>query len=399
MASAAELPGSGAAAPVPSMSSSLSNAIALVLVASLPVVLSGAMSTEMRSDIGFRDSDLGLAVTGYYVAAATLSVAGGRLSERWGLGWSARLAAVLAASACFAIGSADGLALLFPALVLGGASIALAQPTANAVVVRQVPFPRRGLAFGIKQSAIPGATALAGIAVPTVALTVGWRWAFAAAGLIAAVTAAVVPRNVGGSDVVPERRVGALTGSAGKLAGLAVVSALAAAPALSLPVFLTSSALRRGMSVGHAGMLLAVASAVGLVARLLAGARADRRLGDHFGPIGVLMAIGTIGLLGMTAQHAVLFTGATIVAFAAGRAWQGLFNHAVTSRWSTMPAAVTGITQTGAYTGGIIGPLAFGTITVRWSDRLGWAVLGMMMSMATALVLLVRRHMEPASAQ
>ena len=398
VASPAELPDSGAGT-VPSMSSSLGNAIVLVLVASLPVVLTGAMSTEMRSDIGFRDSDLGLAVTGYYIAAATLSVAGGRLSERWGLSWSARLAAVLATSGCCVVAAADGLAMLFPALLLGGASIALAQPAANALVVRQVPFARRGLAFGIKQSAIPGATALAGIAVPTVALTVGWRWAFVAAGLIAAVVAVVVPRNVARSGAVSDPQMGKLTGSVAKLAGLAVASALAAAPALSLPVFLTSSALRRGISPGHAGVLLAVASVIGLVARLLAGARADRRLGDQLGPIAVLMAIGAVGLLGMTARHSLLFTGATILAFAAGRAWQGLFNHAVTSRWHAMPAAVTGITQTGAYTGGIIGPLAFGTITTRWSDRLGWAALGAMMAMATLLVLLLRPHMDPSSAQ
>ena len=40
------------------------------------------------------------------------------------------------------------------------------------------PPSRLGLSFGIKQAAIPIATLLAGVAVPTVALTVGWRWAY-----------------------------------------------------------------------------------------------------------------------------------------------------------------------------------------------------------------------------
>lgn len=253
---------------------------------------------------------------------------------------------------------------------------------------------RRGLAFGIKQSAIPGATALAGIAVATVALTVGWRWAFVSAALIAAVTALVVPKNVGGSGVVPEAHTGELRGSYGKLVALA----LGAAPALSLPVFLTSSALRRDISAAHAGALLAVGSAVGLVARLIAGARADRRVGNHLRPIGVLMALGTVGLFGMTSLEPVLFTSAMMLAFAAGRAWQSLFNHAVTSRWQATPAAVTGITQTGAYAGGIIGPLTFGLLTSRWSDRVGWAVLGMMAT-ATAPILLLRRRMEPSPAR
>lgn len=397
MGSAADPLTSPRTASVRATTSSLGNVIALVLVASSPVVLSGAMSTEMRADIGFGDRDLGLAVTSYYVAAASLSVAGGRLTERFGPSWSARRAALLAAISCSAIGVADRLAVVFPALALGGASIALTQPAATAVIVGHVPFHRRGLAFGIKQSAIPSGTALAGIAVPTVALTVGWRWAFLCAGLAAAVTAFVVPKRVGGACAVPAARPAELSDSHGKLVALAAASALGAAPALSLPVFLTSSAISRDISAGQAGALLAIGSAVGLVARLIAGARADRRPGNHLRPIGLLMALGAVGLFGMTSHQPVMFTGAMMLAFAAGRAWQGLFNHAVTSHWPATPAAVTGITQTGSYAGGIIGPMAFGLLTNRWSDRAGWAALGMMMATATVLILWVKRRMGAPS--
>ena len=47
----------------------------------------------------------------------------------------------------------------------------------------QVPAGRQGLSFGVKQAAIPVSTLLAGAAVPTVALTLGWRWAFVLGGL------------------------------------------------------------------------------------------------------------------------------------------------------------------------------------------------------------------------
>ena len=377
-------------------SSSLSCVIVVVLVASLPVVLSGAMATEMRSHIGFQERDLGVAVMGYYVAAAGLSIGAGRFADRVGSPRSASLAAALAAMACLSIAVADRIELVQIALVIGGVAIAVAQPTASAVIIEAVPFRRRGLAFGIKQSAIPAGTALAGLAVPAIALTVGWRWAFVAAAIVAACTAWIARHAVGSVATARPSQSGELTGSYAMLAALAVTASLAAAPALSLPVFLTSSATARDFSVGYAGLLLAVGSVIGLVARLIAGVRADRRTGNHLKPIGLLMALGSVGLFGMTSRDQFMFAASMLVAFAAGRAWQGLLAHAVTSRWSANPAAVTGITQTGSYVGGIFGPLAFGLVTSRWSDSVGWATLGAMMAAATLLVVLIRwRTDEP----
>lgn len=378
--------------------SSVSCVIAVILMASLPVVLSGAMSTEMRADIGFEDRDLGVAVMGYYIAAAALSIGAGRFADRVAPSRSMTLAAALAGLACCGIALADRMEFLQIWLIVGGVALAVAQPTASAVIIAAVPLQRRGLVFGIKQSAIPAGTALAGLAVPAIALTVGWRWAFASAALVAAGTAATAPRALGCVAAPQSRQRIELGGSYPMLGALALTSALAAAPALSLPVFLTSSAAARGFSVGHAGLLLTVGSVMGLVARLVVGDRADRRAGNHLKPVAVLMGLGALGLFGMTSHNRLVFVAAMMVAFAAGRAWQGLLAHAVTSRWSSSPAAVTGIVQTGAYVGGIIGPLGFGLVTSRWSDRVGWTALGVMMAAATVLVVLIRWCSNDAAA-
>jgi 4-diphosphocytidyl-2-C-methyl-D-erythritol kinase len=47
------------------------------------------------------------------------------------------------------------------------------------LLARRVEVARRATAFAVKQSAIPAAMLLGGLAVPALALTVGWRWAFA----------------------------------------------------------------------------------------------------------------------------------------------------------------------------------------------------------------------------
>ena len=81
-----------------------------------------------------------------------------------------------------------------------GNTLRLAQPAANLLLARAVPADRQGLAFGIKQSAIPAAAMLGGLAVPSIALTWGWRWAFAAGGAFALMSAVTVPRTVSASE-------------------------------------------------------------------------------------------------------------------------------------------------------------------------------------------------------
>ena len=49
------------------------------------------------------------------------------------------------------------------------------QPASNDLIARAVSSTRHGLAYGTKQAAIPLATMVAGIAVPVVAIPLGWR--------------------------------------------------------------------------------------------------------------------------------------------------------------------------------------------------------------------------------
>lgn len=372
----------------------LGSVIVVVMTASFPVVLTGAMSVEMRLDIGFDNGSLGAAVVGYYVMSALLSASCGRLTERVGSQRTLQAAAVLGAVACAGIAFADRLVWLVVFLVVGGTAMPLAQPASNAVIMERIPPQRRGLAFGIKQSSVPAGTALAGLAVPVIGLTVGWRWAFAGAAVLCLLAGASVPET----RRQPQRSRSSsdgLRGSYGELVVLAAAAALGAAPSMSLPVFLTASATERGFSPAAAGALLTVGSIGGLVVRLVVGARADRRSGGHLRPIAGLMSLGALGLVAMTLDHPVAFAAATLLAFGAGWAWQGLFNHAVANRWASSPAAATGVTQTGIFVGGIIGPPTFGLLTSRWSDDAGWLMLSTMIMTAMVLVLAVRRWSAP----
>ena len=134
--------------------------------------------------------------------------------------------------------------LLLAFLVVAGAANALAHPAANLLLARNLPIHRQGLGFAIKQAAIPLATLLSGFAVPSIVLSVGWRWAFVASAALALASIATVPRAAG-PGALP-RDAGTRGGRSGDLplgvmGWLAAGVALGAASAGTLGAFFVSA--------------------------------------------------------------------------------------------------------------------------------------------------------------
>lgn len=144
---------------------------------------------------------------------------------------------------------APSYSMLLLALALGGVANSLAQIGTNGTLAQVVPRHRRGLAFGVKQAAIPAATLLAGFALPVVGLTLGWRASFAAAAGLAVFYIAFVPR--------PTQRTRAAASSGGRDGDAAVralvVVAVAAEPrraAMLTPARPAARAPRSGRRCG-----------------------------------------------------------------------------------------------------------------------------------------------------
>src|SRR5690606_2655132 len=110
--------------------------------------------------------------------------AGGRLIDR--AGWRrAALAGLGVTLLCqLGVAASGSVAALVACLVVAGAGYGVVSPASNLVVVREIPERLRGTALGAKQSATPVVALLAGLAVPLVALTIGWRWAFLLAAVL-----------------------------------------------------------------------------------------------------------------------------------------------------------------------------------------------------------------------
>jgi MFS family permease len=376
-------------------------AIVVATCGVLPVSLTGGLAVQIRTELGFGSAALGIAVSLFFTTQALSSAPFGRIVERIGSrrGMQAASLGSAAALLCIAL-FASSRNSLFGFLVLGGLANAVAQVAANLALARGVRTERQGLAFGMKQAAIPAATLLSGLAVPLVGTTIGWRWAFTGCALGAFAVACTVPKTTEGqvrhhtnelsSDMRPM-----------PLILLALGIGLGSAAAVPLGAFTVESGVAAGLQVEFAGILLAAGGVVGIVVRLALGWLADRRSAGHLRIVATMIAVGTAGFVLLATGVSWLFVLGTVLAFGAGWGWHGLFNFAVVKYNPNTPAAATGITQTGAAAGSAVGPFLFGVVVESTSYGTAWLSAGAAALGAVAAILAGRwmliRHLSTMS--
>ena len=364
-------------------------AITTTTVAVLPVFLTGGLAVQISAELGFDPAGLGLVVAAFFGVSALTSLPCGWLVERFGAGPTSRFAVLGAGLVMLAVATlAHSYAALMLILLAGAWCNVLGQLASNLTLSDSVPASRLGLSFGIKQAAIPVATLLAGAAVPTIALTVGWRWAYLIGAGVALVALLITPRDAAGrqrSTSTPGERATAALSVIGLAAGLA------AAAAGALGIFLVASAVERGIDPGIAGLTLTLGSVVGLVLRLLHGWLADQRSGGHIAVVAgsLLLGAGGLALLAVPGTWALVL--GTLFGFGLGWAWPGLLQFAVVRLNPSAPAAASSIVQTGVYAGGFIGPVGFGFLAAHLSFPTAWLVGAATMLVAAGLMVLGRR--------
>jgi len=370
----------------------------------LPVYMLGGLSVQMGAELGFGARELGIATTIYFAVSALGSTPAGRFVQRVGAYPGIVVTAVLSGAALLGIaGLATTWPLLVAMLVVAGVGNAFAQPAANLLLASEVPLRSQGLFFGIKQAAVPITTLLAGVSVPLIGLTIGWRWAFVIVAAGSAVLPALAPRTARRRRPRPLARDTPVASAAPvdrlPLTVLAAGAMLGAASANSIGVFLVASAVDAGFRDSTAGYLLALGSVLGIVTRVVVGALADRREGAHITRVAAMLVIGSIGfVLLAVAEPPVLFLIGTVIAFVAGWGWNGLFTFSVVRNYPGAAASATGLTQTGLWLGGMIGPLAFGLVASAASFAAAWGLAAVVMLLAAGVCMLGRRMIMQAKA-
>lgn len=380
----------------------ISTVVTLVTVIGMtPMFLIAASASLIRIDIELAHSQVGWVATAFFGSALVTSLVVGGVIERLDGRVSVLTGLGIAAIALGVGALATETWHLLTVAASGGVANGVLQPATNLILARRIDPRRRGVAFGIKQSAIPMSTLVAGVTLPLVAATIGWRWSFVAICAVAVPIGFVTWRVlVPAVDYAPQETAsptGTLERSAvRKLIVVAIIGGLGGAAANSLAAFYVESIVEAGMTVALAGSLLTAGSLIGVLARIASGWAVDRWHASPMTGAGWMMLAGAIGLfiVGQSEGLAQLVAG-TALAFGAGWGWPALYHLGTVHENMDAPARATGIAQTGPYLGGMLGPAAFGYIASSAGFRTAWSLAaGVMAVGGLALWVVVGRRLR-----
>ncbi|MPZ72070.1 MAG: MFS transporter [Nitriliruptorales bacterium] len=382
----------------PAMRSSRATVATSVLATTagvFPGFLTGAVSVQLGEDLGVGPATTGVLVALFFAVGAVVSGPGGRLAEHVGAVPGLRAATATTAGVLVTLAvAAQNTVHLGAGLAVAGVANAVVQPAVNGLLVGAIPTRRRGLAFGIKQSGVPASTLLGGLVVPTLAVTLGWRAAFAAGAAVAFLAAVVIH---GHAETVPAASSDAARPVLSPwLLMVALGTALGAAAGSVLGVFTVASAVSADVPAGVAGVLLTAGSLTAIAVRVVMGSVVDRT-GGGFGTVAAMLAAGSVGYVLLAGGGGVwLLTTGVLVAFGLGWGWNGVLNFAVADTHADRPAAATGITQAGVYVGGTVGPAAFGVAAQSFGFPPAWvATAGV--SLVAAVLMFIGYRLAPAA--
>jgi MFS family permease len=363
---------------------------ALVVAGVLPGFLTASLAPRIRGDFAFGDSAVGLAVATFYVVCTLSSSPAGHLVERVGAMRGIRLGAATTALSCLAVALlARSSASLVALLLLSGLGNALAGPAVSALLRREVATHRQGLAFGAQQSGASLGALMAGLALPAIAIPVGWRWAYVGAAALALAATALAPREEAPPPIRREPVVRRRGWSS--VHALALAAALASAAGVGFVSFLVLYSVDRGMSETAAGLLLGGVSLAATLSRIALGVLTDRRGADPLRPAAAMLAASVAGYLLLAVGEPAAIVAAALLVGTVGWAWPGALTLAVVQRSPDAPAWAVGVMMTGLFAGAVGGPLLVGLLAEHGSFAAAWVACAGFALLAAATVALARR--------
>ena len=358
-------------------------------LSAIPPFLLGSLLPAIRTELDIDTGSLGALVSVYFFAGALSAVPGGRLAEKLGgRGGLMFTGSVTSASLILIALVVETEVQLGAAMIIAGGANGMVHPAGNLAIVRGVARRFQGISFGTKQAAAPLATLFAGLALPTVGLTLGWQAAFLAATVLFPIVVLTMPRESDSENSRYERTPIPLSRPLIMIAG---ASALAFGAATTIGAFLVDSVTSSGGSAVSAGTTLTVASAAAISVRLIIGWQTDRRTSPSITLVAALMAIGAVGFLLLALAPGWGAALGAIIGMAAGWGWPGLLYHAISHSHPDAPASATAVATTGNALGAAVGPLTFGLIAGGFSFTFAWSVSGLELLLAAALMLLASR--------
>ncbi|NNC43185.1 MAG: MFS transporter [Acidimicrobiia bacterium] len=348
----------------------LSSTTALVIV-SLPTFLLGAFGPTVKSELGISDTQLGALFTfGFLVSATVMQISGG-WADRRGPRFVLRSALIVGTVGSLLFATvAVSFAVALVAMAVVRTAEAIGQPATNTLISQAIAPERRGFAMGLKQSAIPVSTAVAGLAVPILGSTIGWHGAFSLVAILAVPAWLVVPDVAAPNPLAkPARRQ---LWSQPHLRFAALGASMMAASVVTVSGFLAVAAVDAGYTEASAGLLLTLGGTIMIPGRIGWGIIADRFDFNRFRVVATSFAIGTTGFLLLASTGTVAIVVGTVLLYGLAWTWPGLLLLGVVEQHGDEPGAATAILQTGVRLGATGSPLLFGFLADRYGFSSAW---------------------------
>lgn len=344
------------------------------MAALLPAFTVGALAVPIQRDLGIGSTRFGVALACFFAVSALASVLTRRIVLR--LSVPVVLAGICGLSAV-TLHIAAGVhtaGLLTMLMVLAGFGNALVQPAAGRYIAAELSPDRFSLATGLVGAALGAAPFVPGLLVALVAGAHGWRAALTVGGALALVAMLSAPLAQARTksakqppDADPAAVAGSATGQRHRPRTVALRWWMLAAFLGSVGVNMAATyfvqiGTHSGLSIAVAGALLAAASAVAVLMRIVVGALGDRAPERNSVMVAVLMLSGAVGLGVLALSTPASFVFGAVLAVAGGWGWTGLLLAASMRLLPDNPPRAGAAMQIGLFGGAALSPLGFGAL-------------------------------------
>lgn len=324
----------------------------------------GVMAPVLREEYGLSLSQVGALLSAAWVGASVTLLPWGLAADRYGERLVLTLG--LAGSAACLVGAADAgsFEVLFGLLVLGGAAGASVNSASGRAVMFWFSPMERGLALGIRQTAVPLGALLVAIVVPPLAAEGGSRAAFlflAGFAAVGAIAGGLVLRDRSGDELEVESVVRTLRDR--RIWRLSIVSGLYVYAQVAIigfgVLFLHDE---HGLDDADAALVIGLSLVLGAASRIGAGRWSDV-VGSRIRPLrqlGIALACAVLVTAALAGGPLALLVASIAIAGGLSMAWNGLTFTAVAElAGAARSGAAIGLQQTVLSAAGMIVPLVF----------------------------------------
>lgn len=288
-------------------------------------------------DIGVSAVWIGVYPALVFSTAMFAAIAGGAMTRRFGGIGMSQLCLIVCATGLLLMASAS-----LPLMVLGaifiGAGLGPAAPAASHLLAPRTPARLHALVFSLKHTGAPLGTALAGMVVPPLVISLGWQGtslAMAAPCLALVAIAEPLRRRLDAESGTREEVSVAMTAplrmlfSDPRLRTIALVVLPFATVQICIGIYFVPYFVEKmGMSLVEAGRMLAVAQGAGAVGRIAWGHLAGRFMspGRTLALLGILVAVfASLTALFTDAWPLALVVAVSAALGATANGWNGVF--------------------------------------------------------------------------